>query len=83
MMTTAARYDPTPENKNPSNAEGTVRKFRVLSVDTFANPPYGDPAVLADCDTKEDAIKLATAHGRKMEACYVCDSAGKYLFGKP
>jgi hypothetical protein len=56
-------------------------KFRVLGVDTFVNPPYGEPYVLADCDDKEEAIKMASAHGRPLESVYVYDGAGNYLFG--
>ena len=58
-------------------------KYRVLLVDTFANPPYGDPCVLADCDSKEAAIKLATAHGRSMEPAYVYDENGRLLHCEP
>jgi len=55
-------------------------KYRVLLVDTFANAPYGDPCVLADCDDLEAATKLATAHGCRMLPCYVYDDAGDNLF---
>jgi hypothetical protein len=58
-------------------------KYRVLLVDTFANPPYGDPCVLADCDDKEAAVKLATAHGGPMLPCYVYDETGNCLHCEP
>jgi hypothetical protein len=56
-------------------------KFRVLCVDTFPNPPIGDPFVLADCDTKQVAIDMAKAHGSADQPAYVYDDAGKYIFG--
>jgi hypothetical protein len=55
-------------------------KFRVLCVDTFANPPYGEPFVLADCDDKEAAITLAKAHGAPMQPAYVYDSDSKCVY---
>ncbi len=60
-------------------------KFRVLLVDTYANAPYGEPCVLADCDDKGSAIKLADAHGAKFQPAYVYDTEGNCLHsaGKP
>lgn len=56
-------------------------KFRVLGVDSFTNPPFGEPFVLCDCETKEAAISMATAHGGPAIPHYVYDETGKYIFG--
>ena len=56
-------------------------KFRVLGVDTFANPPLGEPYVIGDCDDKKTAIKLASAQGGLMNPVYVYDSEGRFVFG--
>lgn len=58
-------------------------KFRVLGVDTFEGP-FAD-YIIADCDDKETAIKLATAHGGEMSPVYVYDELGRFLFsaGRP
>ena len=56
-------------------------KFRVLGVDAFANPPLGEPFVLADCDDKETAVQMAKSHGGPFNPHYVYDSDGKYIFG--
>ncbi len=56
-------------------------KFRVLGVDSFSNPPLGELFVLCDCDTKDAAIAMATAHGGPMNPHCVYDQDGSYVFG--
>jgi hypothetical protein len=56
-------------------------RFRVLVVDSFSNPPFGEPFVIADCDDKDTATKLAMAHGSNFQPTYVYDDQGGYLFG--
>jgi len=56
-------------------------KFRALGVDSFANPPLGEPYVLCDCADKETAIQMAKNHGGPFNPHCVYDEAGAYIFG--
>ena len=54
-------------------------KFRVLCVDSFSNPPLGEPFVLADCDNKEAAREMAKAHRSEFQEACVYDENGHYI----
>ena len=55
-------------------------KFRVLGVDSFANPPLGEPFVLCDCADRETAIQMARSHGGPFNPHYVYDENGTFIF---
>lgn len=58
-------------------------KYRLVGVDCFVGP--FEDYLVGDFDNREDAIKVATAHGGKMKPHYVYDDEGKLVFsaGKP
>jgi hypothetical protein len=58
-------------------------KFRVIGCDLFDHSDY----IKKDCDTKEEALKIADAHNRQRsgsmdDVYYVYDDKGNYLHGE-
>lgn len=76
-------YDPRPTTEGGNRGidiefsrKAPEGKFRVVGVDTFS----GDDWVERDCDTLEEARKVADEEGGTMTKMHVYDDTGKHLY---